>query len=185
MAEEVDVVLFGMENENDLRTEYPELSDIPEFKNMDKKALKFCYLVGNRTSPIYSMSPREKKIERALTLVYGVNFLKKPELKAISEGDIPQEIISGIERMLLFNAEYRFRAKMLSQYMFDILTEIVIVENLTTMDMDERKKYTDLVIKVHSELPSMVKTVESSFGVKLISRKTKGEIKVNINDVMK
>jgi hypothetical protein len=38
MAEkEVELVLFGLETENDLRLEYPELAEIDEFKGLKAK----------------------------------------------------------------------------------------------------------------------------------------------------
>ena len=86
-----------------------------------------------------------------------------------------------------FNPEYRLRAKLMSQYMFDVLNDMIILDNTTlaTMDVDEKKKYTDLVVKIHSELPNMVKTLESAYGVKSVEKKTKKEVLVKINDILR
>jgi len=184
--EEADLIIFGLTSDKDLRIEYPELSVIDEFKGMDKKEVKFCWYVGNRTSPIFNMTPLSSKLKRALTLTYGVSWEKKPALIEISNGDIPDNIQLGIQRMTEFNPEYRLRAKLLSQYMFDTLNEVVVVERpIAEMDIEERKKYTDLLVKVHDSLPKMVQTLESSFGVKVVSRKTKTAVMVNINDLIK
>ena len=88
--------------------------------------------------------------------------------------------------MELFNPEYRLRAKLMSQYMFEVLNDMIIIDNTTlaTMDIDEKKKYTDLVVKIHSELPEMVKTLETSYGAKTIEKKTKKEVLVKINDIL-
>jgi hypothetical protein len=56
---------------------------------------------------------------------------------------------------------------------------------LATMEVDEKKKYTDLLVKIHEELPDMVKRLETSYGVKVKDRKTKKEILVKINDVLR
>ena len=53
------------------------------------------------------------------------------------------------------------------------------------MDVDEKKKYTDLVVKIHTELPDMVNTLESAYGVKSVEKKTKKEVLVKINDILK
>jgi hypothetical protein len=53
------------------------------------------------------------------------------------------------------------------------------------MEVDEKKKYTDLLVKIHEELPDMVKRLETSYGVKVKDRKTKKEILVKINDVLR
>lgn len=60
MAEkEVELVLFGLETENDLRLEYPELAEIDEFKGLKAKEVRLSWLLGNRTSPIYRLSKRK------------------------------------------------------------------------------------------------------------------------------
>ena len=56
---------------------------------------------------------------------------------------------------------------------------------LASMEVDEKKKYTDLLVKIHEELPDMVKRLETSYGVKVKDRKTKKEILVKINDVLR
>lgn len=185
-TEEADLVIFGLSTDRDLRIEYPELAEINEFKKLNKKEVKFCWLVGNRTSPIYNLEPRSSKIKRALSLTYGNLWNKKEELVAISNGEIPTHIQLAIERMLVFNPEYRLRARLMTQYMFDTLNEIVVLDTpISDMDIEERKKYADLLVKVHGDLPKLVQTLETSFGAKVISRKTKTEVLVNINDVIK
>jgi hypothetical protein len=42
-----------------------------------------------------------------------------------------------------------------------------------------------LVVKVYSELPDMVKTLESSYGVKAVERKTKKKVLIGINDILR
>jgi hypothetical protein len=71
--------------------------------------------------------------------------------------------------------------------MFETLNEMVMIgaSELTTMEVDEKKKYTDLLVKIHEELPDMVKRLETSYGVKVKDRKTKKEILVKINDVLR
>jgi hypothetical protein len=71
--------------------------------------------------------------------------------------------------------------------MFEILNDMIMLDSqtLATMDIDEKKKYTDLVVKVYSELPDMVKTLESSYGVKAVERKTKKKVLIGINDILR
>lgn len=184
--EEADLTIFGLTTDKDLRVEYPELDSIPEFKGMNKKEVKLCWMIGNRTSPIYNMTPLSTKLKRALTLVYGPTWERKEDLLRIADADFPANIQIGIERMAAFNPEYRLRARLLSQYMFDTLNEVVVMDTpVKDMDIEERKKYTDLLVKVHEALPKLVSTLETSFGAKVVSRKTKTEVKVSINDVMK
>ncbi len=182
---EVDIVLFGLERDGDLRIEYPELAEINEFKSLKVKEVRLCWFLGNRTSPIYKLD-KAKRLLKALELVYGKAYESRKDLKDVLDGNMPENLVAGIRKMELFNPEYRLRAKLMSQYMFEILNDMIIVDNTTlaTMDIDEKKKYTDLVVKIHSELPEMVKTLETSYGAKTIEKKTKKEVLVKINDIL-
>lgn len=126
-------------------------------------------------------------MSRALEIVFGKTYQQQKNLKALVDGDIPIEIREAIKKMEEFNPEYRLRAKLLSEYMFEMLNEMVTVgaDQLAAMEVDEKKKYTDLLVKVHEELPDMVKRLETSYGVKVKDRKTKKEILVKINDVLR
>lgn len=86
-----------------------------------------------------------------------------------------------------FNPEYRLRAKLMTQYMFEILNEMIVLDSqtLAAMDIDEKKKYTDLVVKVNDELPGMIKNLESAYGAKTVDKKTRKQVLVKINDVLK
>lgn len=182
---EVEIILFGLERDGDLRIEYPELSEMEEFKDLKVKEVRLCWFLGNRTSPIYKLD-KANRLEKALELVYGRSYKSRADIKEMSNGSLPDHIVKGVHRMESFNPEYRLRAKLMSQYMFDVLSDMIILDNTTlaTMDVDEKKKYTDLVIKIHSELPEMVKTLESAYGVKSVEKKTKKEVLVKINDVL-
>jgi len=184
---EAEIILFGLESGEDLRIEYPELAQIDEFKNLKAKEVRLCWLLGNRTSPLYKLSDKRERLNRALEIVYGKSYIQQKQLKALVDGDIPVEIKEAIKKMEEFNPEYRLRAKLLSEYMFETLNEMVVVgsNELATMEVDEKKKYTDLLVKIHEELPDMVKRLETSYGVKVKDRKTKKEILVKINDVLR
>lgn len=183
---EVEVKLFGIETQADLRIEYPELSATEEFANLKAKEVRLCWLLGNRTSPIYKLSKSDRLL-KALEIVYGSHYEKNADAKLILEGDMPDHIKIGIRKMESYNPEYRLKAKLMSQYMFEVLNSMIVLsENeIRSMDIDEKKKYTDLVVKIHSELPDMVKRLETSYGVKTVERNTKKQVMVSINDVLK
>lgn len=186
---EVEIKLFGASHEGDLLREYPDLAKIEEFKDLDPKIVRFCWLVGNRTSPIFNLE-RWERIKRALTIVWGKKYEIIPTIKdlvkARDESEIPEEIMRGIFKMNTFNPSYRLKAKLMAEYIFETLNELIVVSpsEIAGMDVDDKKKYADLAIKISSELGGMVERIESSYGVKVVDRKTKEEIQVNINDVM-
>jgi hypothetical protein len=185
-VKEVEVILFGIHSDKDLRLEYPELAEEPVFKSMKVKEVRLCWLLGNRTSPIYKLSKKERLL-KAVQLVYGQHYDKNKDVAEWLSGNIPDNIKEGVAMMESYNPEYRLRAKLLSQYMFDVLNEMVVLDNQTiaAMDIDEKKKYTDLVVKVHEQLPDMVKRLETSYGVRTIEKNTRKQVLVSINDVIK
>ena len=124
---EAEIILFGLESGDDLRIEYPELAQIDEFKNLKAKEVRLCWLLGNRTSPLYKLSDKRERLNRALEIVYGKSYIQQKQLKALVDGDIPVEIKEAIKKMEEFNPEYRLRAKLLSEYMFETLNEMVVV----------------------------------------------------------
>jgi hypothetical protein len=172
---EVEVKLFGLEGQGDLRVEYPELASTEEFANLKSKEVR-----------LYKLSKRERLI-KSLEIVYGSHYEKNADAKAILDGNMPDQIKLGIKKMESYNPEYRLKAKLMSQYMFEVLNNMIVLSDtdLATMDIDEKKKYTDLVVKIHSELPDMVKRLETSYGVKTVERNTKKQVMVSINDVLK
>lgn len=189
---EVEVLLFNVENKGDLKREYPELADVEEFKDLNPSEVRFCWLVGNRTSPVFKME-RGERIRKAMTIVWGANYKTSPKQKvrdiasAKSEEEIPEDILKGILKMNTFNPGYRLKAKLMAEYIFETLNELIVVDQVTmhSMDVDEKKKYADFVIKVSSELQGMIDRLENSYGVKTVDRKTKSKVLVSINDVMR
>lgn len=186
---EVEIKLFGVSHDGDLMREYPDLAKIDEFKDLDPKQVKFCWLVGNRTSPIFKLE-RGERIKRAFQIVWGSNYMKIPTIKSLTEAgsadEFPSEILKAIHKMNTFSPTYRLKAKLMDEYIFETLNELIVVSpsELGAMDVDDKKKYADLAMKVSAGLGEMVERIESSYGVKVIERKTKKQIQVNINDLM-
>ena len=162
------------------------MAETNEFANLKAKEVRLCWLLGNRTSPIYKLSKRDRLL-KALEIIYGSHYEKNADARIILDGDMPEQLKLGIKKMESYNPEYRLKAKLMSQYMFEVLNNMIVLSDtdLATMDIDEKKKYTDLVVKVHEQLPDMVKRLESSYGVKTVDRKTKKQVMVSINDVLK
>jgi hypothetical protein len=89
--------------------------------------------------------------------------------------------------MNTFNPEFRLKAKLMAEYIFETLNELIILDpsEIASMDIDDKKKYADLVVKVSSELQGMVDKLESSYGAVTVDKKTNEKVKVSIEDIMK
>lgn len=166
--------------------DYPELKGYEEFEDLTDRELRLCWLVGNRTSPIAKYE-KAKRLKSAINQVYNKSAQSRREVVGMLEGTIPTKIMAGIQRMASFKVEVRLRAKLMNEYIFDQLNDIIYVEesDKLAMDTDDKKKYADLVIKISTELPSMVVRMEGGFGVKVKEEKDEDNpVKANILDVM-
>ena len=179
-----DITLFEPTS-RDMELDYPELKDYKELKELTSREIRLCWLVGNRTSPLASY-PKGKRLKAAISQVYGKASMKRKEVIAMSEGSIPERIMVGMQRMASFRPSVRLRAKLVNEYIFDQLQDIINVteEEKMSMDTDEKKRYADLVIKVSSELPEIVSRMEGGYGIKVKDNGERNKIKVSVSDVM-
>lgn len=182
--EEVVIKLFNPTKDKDLRIDYPELAEMDEFKNLEPSMVKFCWYVGNRTSPLYNLK-REDKVLKALSILFPRGYERIPQARELAEGNFSEDIVRGIERMTIFNPENRLKAMLISDYTFNQLQQLIYVDDkvLKMMDFDEKKKYSDLLIKVQSSLPDIIKNLESGFGVKVVQKTTGKKVLVGMKNL--
>lgn len=189
----IDLTLFDAlePSVRDMFVDYPELAEYEEFAELKPRELRFCWLVGNRTSPLISLD-KEPRVRAAIKQVYGdVGSQKvRPEVKSMLDGKIPEKILNAINRMASFNPSYRLRAKLLDEYIFEQLNALVVISDKDrermAVDTDEKKKYSDLVIKVSSEMPNLVKRMEGGYGIRMTKKSNDAKepkVLVNLKDV--
>lgn len=183
---EVLVTIFEPETSRDMRIEFPELAGIEEFKNLSANQMKFVWYVANRTSPLFEL-PRDKKILKALDIIYPRGYSKFDDLVKISNGEIPDELDKALDKMVMFSPSNRTKAALLTDYAFSQLEKLISYtdDQIRGMDFDDKKKYADLLIKVQNDMPKLVKNNEEMFGVKFKDRKTKGKVLVDIKTLGK
>jgi len=146
--------------------EYPELAQIPEFANITNKHLLFVWYYANYTSPFYHVANEKERIKKSLS---ESNYSPGDKDYAnLINGDFHQPIRDAINKMRNFNPSARFRAKMNIEKIFNNLEKLLDIpeKNLSTMDMEEKKKYADLSIKISESLPTIVKQLETGFGIR-------------------
>lgn len=168
----------------DMKLEYPELVEYKEFKGLSARELKLCWYVGNRTSPIANYR-KEQRYKKALSMAYGKIGAKRKDVQDMLNGNIPDNILKGIKRMATFNPSVRLRAKFATEYIFDRLNELIEIseQDMKAMDFDDRKKYTELIIKISAEMPDMIKRMEGGYGIKVEVKKKTAEVKASISEL--
>jgi hypothetical protein len=187
MTEDFDLTMFEPSG-NDMRKDYPELKDFKEFELLKAREIKFCWYMGNKTSPLVKKKLKGKDLVLAAVDACYDERAKdvNATVKAIMNGDIPRSLLDGIARMSSFNPSYRLRAKWMNEYVFEKLNSLVVLDSMAetamNLDPDQKKKYADLAIKISSEMPDLVTRMETGYGVKLEKKAKGGEILTGLSD---
>lgn len=184
---EKDIILFEP-SKRDMLIDYPELKEYEVFKNISKSDMKFVWYVSNRTSPIIR-EPKLKRIKMAAELAYDKKRLSNNERvkKIYEEQMLPKDMLEAIEVMASFNPSFRMEAKMLNEHNFNMLKSLVYVSESerSIMDIEDKKRYADLILKTTNALNPMISNMENGYGIKI--KKTseeKFELKANVSDVV-
>lgn len=167
----------------DLRKEYPELNRIDEFKTLKTWQMYFVWLYASPCSP-YSKTEipegvrRKNATERAL--YDGVNNrlrlgVSDEEYANYKRGVFPEEVNSAIRRMEMFNPNARFKARLAAEKILDDFMVFLDRSPHEIMDTEERKKYVEMCVKIHDELPTIIKNVEEGYGVRTVTKKVEIE----------
>lgn len=187
---EVKMYMFRP-TDRDLRIEYPELSKVREFSELNTKELKFVWYYANRTSPYYTATKGDRtKILGCIKNSFGNSLKEKNtgEYNKYVSGNFPQKIRIAIDKMERFNPTARLRAKMAVEKIFDnIESSVDIDEDVKEKmrdDLELRKKYVELSIKVSENIPNIVAQMEESFGIKSFGKYDSGAKAPTVMDAL-
>jgi hypothetical protein len=151
-----------------LKDEYPELTDIGEFRDLSDDELIFCYNMGCPTSKLFGTKNEKAKIQSALTYSFGKNISDAERTKFLNN-NYPEKLRVAIARFKQFRPSARMRAKIMVDKVFDNFESIVNPgeQYMTAMknDVDLQSKYVTNSIKVVEALKDLIKTKEAGFGV--------------------
>lgn len=160
----------------DMKSEYPELATIHEFSLLTNTEIVFCWLLGNKTSPLSLdfqwKGVRAEAVEQALKLSGYLRYLDEKTIREYTKLKFESKVQNGINRMKLFNPSFRMKAKMMSEKMMDNISRMVDVseEELDKMDIGGKKEYADLVKKVTDVMDNLIVSNEEAYGVKEVKR---------------
>ncbi len=102
-------VVGAPKNEKDLRVQYPEYADIPEFSRSRLRSaddLLFVWWYRASTSPYYDM-PDEKKLAKCVERAYRSESRRAAKLDEFSGGRFPEDIKAAMKRMESMNSQAR------------------------------------------------------------------------------
>lgn len=149
----------------DMRIEYPELNDIPEFEKLKGTELKFVWYYSNRTSPYYTIRNPKMKVLKCMELAFGGNISSDMNSR-YQAGNFPEYIRIAMDRMQRFSPSTRLRAKITIEKIFENLEKITELNHEDLVDLQSRKEYANLAVTVTKNMGDIVKQMENAFGVK-------------------
>lgn len=152
-------------SDKDMRIEYPELNDIPEFEGLSGTELKFVWYWSNRTSPYCGMKNIKFKTTKCISASFG-DGAKKEQYSRYMANSFPEKIRIAMDRMERFSPSTRLRAKLTIEKIFENLEKITEITEEDFMDLQSRKEYANLAVTVTKNMGDMVKQMENAFGVK-------------------
>ncbi len=167
ITEEEDYFVF-LPSKRDMKTDYPELARVIEFKDLTNKEMVFVWFHSNQTSPYFEM---EAKHKTALSIkeAWG-DKLTREDIDAYLDGNFPEKIRLALERMKKYKPSVRMKALMMQEKtMADY--QIILAKNISGLEPKAQSDYIDMINKINKALPELINSIEEGFGIKIRSGK--------------
>lgn len=190
--EESKIYLFGPKNKKDLKHQYPELGNFPEFKNLTTAELLFVWWYANQTSPLVTDDNLSDKmrIAFAFTEAFGTKSNDAVYDKRKTDyysSNFPSHISIAIDVMRSFNPTVRARSRMMVEKIlanYEKLVDIKISDFETKNDDGSkeinwtgRNNYVTSTKNISDTLPQLINQVEQGFGVSDNKGEEEGSLK--------
>lgn len=170
-----DVRLFGPKNEQDLRRQYKELKDSPEFTQLTNKELLFTWWFACPTSPfVMNEYPTRERMDAAIGKSFGKMDAKMhAEYVALN---FPERVRVAVEKMRSYRPDLRVRSKLMIEDIFNRFETMIQTSDndfhkfdsegsYVGIDWTAKKQYMDTMKMIAGELPGLVNQLEESFGI--------------------
>lgn len=171
MSLEEEIVVFNPEGikPEDYKNAYIEFRYIPEFSTVASKALLFVWCYANVSSPHVFNHPnnKQKRIKSSLEAAFGTDKEHASWYKSF-----PKEIGIAIVRMQKIRPDARYRAKKMSDKVFEDFEKILKIELKEFKKSDETIDYNAYIStrkNVLKEIENLIDIKEKGFSVSVES----------------
>lgn len=158
-------ILFAPEKERSLLESYPELKEIPAFRDVSSKELKFVWYYSILFK---NVEPEKDRIQMSIYEVYG-NVMAEDDKQKLIIGNWTDKLRRAMSAMEGYNLSARLKCKLMYEQIFNdyqlILNEGIPKPDDDTKKIEERQKYIALTKTIQEMLPTLVKNMESSLGI--------------------
>lgn len=173
--------LFLPITDKDLKRQYPELGNQPEFLGITSAELKFVWGYSNRSSP-FVLDENLDDVAR-VKAVYEYAFSKLPDenrKKEYYSFNFPDKIKTAMDKMQTYHPTIRARSKNIIQKILENYEKMVdvdlddFVETMVDAETGQilkkinwtgRNNYVTSAAKISDTLPQLIKQVEEGFGI--------------------
>lgn len=158
-------LIFAPKNAKDLRVQYPELLDYPEFKADAIKThdLLFVWWFRCSASPYNDIEDAEK-LEKCVNIAYPTQQQRESKLKEFKVG-FPDNVKNAFKRMEAFNLGARVENYLYTLRVRENCKEMLAVD-IATMDLEEQESWSKRAPGIWKLMEETSKTLEKGgFGV--------------------
>jgi hypothetical protein len=164
--------IFMPKSEYGLKVDYPELSQVPQFKHLSADEMLLVWYYACQASPLVDkITDDARRIKEAIKIVHAKKDLpavKKNNYEALK---FPERLHEAIEVMKTYKIGPRVRSKIMIEHMMKNFEEIINVDVKTFIDDDgnidfvKQKSYVDASTNIAKNLPSIIQQIERGYGV--------------------
>ena len=165
--------LFKPKSSRGLKHDYPEFTNIEEFKSLNTADLLFVWYYSCEVSPLVKEFPSDsKRVKKAMKVAYAnkpLDHAKQAKFEALKFTD---KIKSAIDKMSSFRVGPRIRAKLMMEKVMKTYEDIVDVDveqyfknKDGEVDFTKKKAYVDATATISKNMPTLISQLESGFGV--------------------
>jgi hypothetical protein len=160
--------------------EYPEMSRIIEFQNIQNLDLIFIWWYSNPTSPlVLNFQIPVIRASKAYYKTFGRNHTDGKKKLNFCRAVFPEGIKMAIEKMVTFDVDARGRAKIMINKIFTdyekIINTIELSEFKTAQGEIDYNKYVGVRKMIVAEIYDLIRIKEEGFGIKAKNKKEKDE----------
>jgi len=180
----VDLTLFEP-TVADMRDDYPELKEFEEFKNLSSRDLRFIWFVANKTSPLVkdpNYKNQKKRIKAAVAKVYK-NSLDTMKIDSLLKGQIDPIMARAMVVMTKFNPSARLLGRMSLEIIFERYQRLLMTKAEEIIDLEDKKKFAEMLKKVEEGLPRVIAQLEHGFGIKVTNRGEEVKILAKLSEL--
>ncbi len=161
-------VIFAPKNVKDLRIQYPELKEYPEFSSSNIKIhdLLFVWWFRCSASPLYDLED-DDKLEYCVNKAYPTEQQRQAKLAAFQEG-FPDSMKQAFKRMETFNLEARVENYIYTRTVRDNC-KAMLSEDVAGMSPEDKDAWATRAPKLWKLLDETTTTLErGAYGVSTI-----------------